>query len=289
MHIDDWQNNGERLSNVKSRQGRLGPFKKPPTAWKCVLQARLFIVVFFLNLPCPAATQPLTIITDPYPPLGYVNPDGKIVGFTVDVIKLLLKRTGIEGNFEMYPWARAYEMAQTEKDILIYQLTYTKERARLFQLVGPVLSIRYYFYKLKDRKDVVVRNLADAKRFLVGTVRDYFAHRYLLESGFEEGKNLEVTHEDNINLKKLADRRIDLMILIEITFPYRARALGYDSGDFEKTFLVYAEDAYIGFSRQTSTNTVSRFAKALASIKKDGSYYSILKKYGVSSPGKGKK
>ena len=257
--------------------------------WKMVVQALFLMAAFFLIFPCPAAAQPLTIITDPYPPLGYVNKDGEIVGFTVDVINLLLKRTGIEGQFEMYPWARAYEMAKKDKNILIFQLTYTKERERLFQLVGPVLSIRYYFFKLKDRKDVVVRNIADAKRFLVGTVRDYFAHRYLLENGFEEGKNLEVTHEDNINLKKLADRRIDLMILIEITFPYRVRELGYDRDDFEKTLLVYSEDGYIGFSRQTSANIVSRFTKALEAIKKDGSYDSILEEYGVSSPVEGKK
>ncbi len=262
--------------------------KKPANAWKFVVPAWLFMVAFFMVFPFPTDAQHLTIITDSYPPLGYVNKDGKIVGFSVDVIKLLLKQTGIEGKFEMYPWARAYEMAQKENDILIYQLTYTNERARLFQLVGPVLSIRYYFFKLKNRKDVVVRNLADAKRYLVGTVRDYFAHRFLLENGFEEGKNLEVTYEDNINLKKLADRRIDLMMLIEITFPYRVRELGYDGNDFEKTLLVYSEDAYIGFSRQTSPITVSRFAKALETIKKDGSYYRILERYGVSRPVEGK-
>jgi polar amino acid transport system substrate-binding protein len=264
-------------------------FRAPAALWRKLGRMMIFIVILYLLMPCPTAAQPLTIITDPYPPLGYVHKDGEIVGFTVDVIKLLLKRTGIEGKFEMYPWARAYEMAQKEKDILIYQLTYTKERDRLFQLVGPVLSVRYYFFKLKERKDVVVKNLADAKKFLVGTVRDYFAHRYLLENGFEEGKNLEVTHDDNINLKKLADRRIDLMILIEIVFSYRARELGYNRDDFEKTFLIHSEDAYIGFSRQTSKITVSRIAKALEAAKKDGSYYRILERYGVSRPVEGKK
>jgi polar amino acid transport system substrate-binding protein len=66
-------------------------------------------VILFLIFPYLAAAQPLTIVTDPCPPLGYVNKDEEIVGFTVDVIKLLLERTGIEGKFEMYPWARAYE------------------------------------------------------------------------------------------------------------------------------------------------------------------------------------
>ena len=89
---------------------------------KCPTAARLNFrrlviasVILCLILPLLAAGQPLTIISDPYSPL-----DGKIVGFTIDVIKLLLERTGIQGKFEMYPWARAYKMAQEEKDILIF-------------------------------------------------------------------------------------------------------------------------------------------------------------------------
>ncbi len=288
MHVKRYQIKGSHLLSVKHRPGRIGVFKQPATARKMAFQDWFFIVIFLLGFPCLAFAQPLTIITDPYPPLGYVNKDGEIVGSTVDIIRLLLKRTGIDGKFVMYPWARAYEMAQNKKDILIYQLTYSKERERLFQLVGPILSSREYLFKLKERKDVAVNDLEDAKRYLVGTVRDYFAHRYLLENGFEEGKNLEVVHDDDINLKKLVSSRIDLMVLTEYTFYYRVKEAGYDRDDFEKALLVYSEDAYIAFSRQTSPDVVSRIAKALVAIKMDGSYDRIMEKWGVPTPTKGK-
>jgi polar amino acid transport system substrate-binding protein len=240
-------------------------------------------VIFCLILPRLTAGQPLTIISDPYPPLGYVK-DGKIVGFTVDVIKLLLERTGIEGKFEMYPWARAYLKAQKEKDILIYQLSYSKERERLFQLVGPILHESEYLFKLKDRTDVIVKNLADAKQYYVGSVRDYFHHKYLIKNGFEEGKNLEATYSDDMNIKKLVSRRIDLMITSEISFSYRVKNLGYHRDDFEKTLQVVSSDSYLAFSRQTSPNVVSRFAEALDAIKADGSLDRILAEYGVHLP-----
>ncbi len=263
---------------------KTGFFGNATTPLANFLRVWHFFVILFLIFPCLAAAQPLTIISDPYPPLGYVDKDGEIVGFTVDIIRLLLKRTGIEGKFVMYPWARAYEMAQKEKDILIYQLSYSKERERLFHLVGPILHESEYLFKLKDRKDVVVKNLEDAKNYRVGTVRDYFHHRYLLENGFEEGKNLEATHGDDMNIMKLISGRIDLMITSEIAFSYRVKELGYNRDDFQKTISVVSDDSYIAFSRQTSPHVISRFAEMLEAIKKDGSYYRILEKYGVSGP-----
>jgi polar amino acid transport system substrate-binding protein len=257
-----------------------GFFKSPTGAWINFRRLVLVSVILCLILPRLAAGQPLKIITDPYPPFGYVK-DGEIVGCTVDLIKLLLKRTGIDGKFVMYPWARAYKMAQKEKDILIYQLAYSEERDRLFQLVGPIYHSTDWLWKLKIRKDIVLQNLEDARQYRVGTVRDYFTHKYLLENGFKEGKNLEAVYDDDMNVKKLVSGRIDLMILDEVVFNYRVGVSGYSRDDFEKAFAVISQKSYLGFSRQTSPNVVSRFAEALASMKKDGSYYSILQEYGV--------
>ena len=279
---------GDSVENIFPATSRwnMGFFQGPTTPRINFKRLVLVSVILYLILPRLAAGQPLTIITDPYPPLGYVK-DGEIVGFTVDVIKLLLERTGIQGEFKMYPWARAYEMAQKEKDILIYQLSYSEERARLFQLVGPILHESEYLFKLKNRKDVIVNNLADAKQYRVGSVRDYFHHKYLLENGFEEGKNLETTYGDDMNIKKLVSRRIDLMITSEISFFYRVGELGYNRDDFERTLQVVSDDSYLAFSRETSPNVVAQFAKALDAIKADGSLDRILAKYGVH-PQKGK-
>lgn len=126
-------------------------FEDPTVAWRNFRRMVLFGVILYLIVPCVATGQPLTIVSDPYPPFGYVK-DGEIVGFTVDLIKSLLKRTGIEGEFVIYPWARSYEMAQKEKDILIYQLTYTEKRDRLFQLVGPIYRATDCLWELKSGK-----------------------------------------------------------------------------------------------------------------------------------------
>ena len=244
-------------------------------------QVALCAMVLFLMAPWATAGQSLTIVSDPYPPLGYVQ-DGKIVGLTVDLITLLLQRTGIEGKFAMYPWARAYEMAQKEKDILIYQLTYTEERARLFQLIGPIVGDTDCLWKLKSRTDIVVNNLDEAKKYRIGVVRGYFVHTYLLQHGFEEGKNLEPVHDDELNIKKLVSGRIDMMFLAELIFNYRIKELGYNRDDFEIALPVITNEGYLGFSRQTSPDVVESFKYALEAIKKDGSYNEIMKEYGIN-------
>jgi polar amino acid transport system substrate-binding protein len=240
--------------------------------------ALVVVTILCLIVPGRAAAQPLTIVSSEYPPLGYVK-DGEIVGITVDLIKVLLKRTGIDGKFAMYSWPRAYEMAQTQKDVAIYTLTYSEERARLFQLVGPIVQDTECFFKLKTRKDVVVKDLNDAKRYRIGVVRGSFARGYLLERGFEEGKNVETVHEDDLNAKKLASGRIDLMLLPEKNFIDRVKRLGYKADDFENAMPVFFDYSYLAFSKQTSPDVVARFATELDAIKKDGSYYRIMGPY----------
>ena len=181
---------------------RKQPHRPLPVLWRKSRRLMLSGAIYLLMAPSLVFGQHLTIISDSSPPLGYVK-DGEIVGVTVDLIKLLLERTGIEGKFVMYPWSRAYRIAQEEKDILIYQLTYTEERARLFQLIGPIVSSTDCLWKLKSRKDIVVKNLEDAKRYRIGVVKDYFVYTYLIQNGFEDGRNLEPIHDDDLNFKKL--------------------------------------------------------------------------------------
>lgn len=258
-------------------------FQDSTVAWRNLIRMPLFAFILCLTVPCVAAGQSLTIVSDPYPPLGYVK-DGEIVGVSVDLIKLLLQKTGIEGKFKMYPWARAYKMAQKEKNILIYQLTYTEERARLFQLIGPIVGDTDCLWKLKSRKDIVLHELDDAKRFRIGVVRGYYVHTYLLQNGFEEGKNLDPVHDDDLNINKLLSGRVDMMFLAELVFNYRIKELGYNRDDFEKALPVISNQGYLGFSRQTSPDVVKRFEEALKAIKKDGSYARIMREYGVQLP-----
>lgn len=223
--------------------------------------------------------QELQIVSDPYPPLGYVNKNGEIVGITVEIIRALLKETQINGTFRMLPWARAYKLAQTDENIAIYTLAKNKERERLFKLVGPVIQSKYYLFKLKKRHDIQLDSLSDAEKYLVGVVTDYYSHKYLLSREFKEEKNFEKVHNSELNLRKFAAERVDLLISTEVDFNYQVIELGYDLNHFEKALFVTSADSYIGFSRKTNNEIVKRFEQALDKIRADGTYDKILDRY----------
>jgi len=126
----------------------------------------LFILTVMLNFSNVFALE-LQIVSDPFPPLGYESKDGEIVGLTVNVIRALLEETEIKGKFGMLPWARAYHIAKTQENILIYSLVKTEERQNIFKLVGPFLHEKAYLYKLKKRKDIQLDSLDDIRKYKV--------------------------------------------------------------------------------------------------------------------------
>lgn len=246
------------------------------------MRAKIICVSMLIMLMCfNAQAFELQIISDPYPPLGYVNKDGTIVGLTVDIIKALLKETGIKGRFYMLPWARAYLMAQTDENILIYTLIKNEERERLFNLVGPIIKSEYYLYKLKKRNDIKIDSLNDAKKHLIGVVNDYYSHKYLISQGFKEKKNLDKIHNSALNFKKFIAERFDLLICPEFDFKYQAKKFGYDLNIFEKAYFVTSVDAYIGFSRKTDKKIVKSFKQALINIRANGTYDKISDRYKI--------
>ncbi len=50
----------------------------------------------------------------------------------------------------MFVWARAYEIALHEKNVLIYSIKRTSERESLFKWVGVIVPIDFYFYALAE-------------------------------------------------------------------------------------------------------------------------------------------
>ena len=122
--------------------------------------------------------QTITVVTEHAPPLSYLKND-QIVGAATEIIEMVLENENINYHISLYPWARAYSMAFKE-NVLIYPISRTVEREKLFKWVGSVYEIQYYFFKLKKRKGIKVFNLEDAKKYQIGVVRKDVRYQYLL-------------------------------------------------------------------------------------------------------------
>lgn len=229
--------------------------------------------------------ESLTIVTEEMPPFNYTE-NGNVTGMATEVVRAVLNRAGLSGEFRVLPWKRAYQTALRRPNVLIYSIGRSPEREEKFQWVGVIAPVNFYFFKLQRRGDVVVDSLAEARRYRVGAVSGDYTLSFLESNGFQEGQNLDITSSFTLNIRKLYQERIDLILVDELTMAslihQEARAgRPYQMADLGRALFMENLSAgmYMAFSRGTPAPTVSSARDALASLKADGTYTAILDQY----------
>lgn len=241
-----------------------------------MLNKILFIVLLLLPLAATAAS--FNIYTENFGRSSYYE-DGELHGFGVDIVREIQKRVGNKSNIEMLPWVRAYMYLKTRKNTVLFQTALTKERKNYFKWVGPISVIRWGFYARKDSK-LKINSLEDAKKVsLIGTCKDDAKEQYLKSKGFKNLKSIhsgDAYHQNIVNLKRGA---VDLIIMSEEAMIRESEKLGFEMNDFKMIYEIDRNYLYIAFSRDVSSKIVNKWQKALNSMKKDGTYTRIMRKY----------
>ena len=228
----------------------------------------------------PACAETITVVTEEYPPYNFTE-DGKLTGLCTDVVQAVLQHLKIEGRFQVLPWARAYESAQAQENVLIYSITRTPEREKLFKWMGPLASIEWYLFGRPDRH-LQLDTLDDARKLQVGTVNADVGEQFLQGRGFALGKQLQSSNRHETNYEKLRAGRLDLWIMNESSASHIARRAGDDpQRTLEKTLRLpeLASGTYMAFGPKTSDALVARFRAGLDAIRADGTYEALQKKW----------
>jgi len=228
-----------------------------------------------------AQAESLKIVTEEFPPYNYTE-DGEVTGFSTEVIRAVLKEVQMTGEFQSMPWARAYETAKSSDSVLIYSIGRTPQREKLFKWVGVVTPIQHYLYSSPQRK-LVFDQLEQAKPYQIATVNEDVGEQFLITKGFVKGKNLQSSSKYEVNYEKLKLGRVDLWIMTDLGAAYLARKAGDDP---QKTLArsytmrdLDGEGLYLAFGIRTPDTLVERLRKGLATIKKNGTYDALKKKW----------
>ena len=202
--------------------------------------------------------------------------NGRPAGPANEIVETTLKRAGFtDTSIGLYPWARAYDMALQEPNVLIYLIARTPARETQFKWVGEFVHVEYHLYKLRDQKDIVVRNLQDAKNYTIGVMRDDVRHQYLQAQGF--GK-LVVSSLVADNFKKLVNRQVQLLPMSETGALQLCEDTGIACANLEKVFTLDAMTTglYMAYSKSTPDDVVARTAAAFAKLKADGTVARLM-------------
>ena len=202
----------------------------------------------------------------------------RVAGPATEVVEKTLQTAGLtDYQIKLYPWARAYDMALKEPGVLIYLIARTPVREQQFQWAGEVMQIQYHLYRLRNRTDIHVGTLADAKNYTIGVMRDDVRQQYLQTKGFFR---LVLSAQSIDNFNKLIKHQVDLIPLAEVDTRGLCQQAHFDCSNLERVLTLdeASTGLYMAYSTSTDTSIVQKTRRAFDKLKADGSVRRIMEK-----------
>ena len=234
-----------------------------------------FAKIYARWLPAEIPPGIFQLVTEEYPPVTFMR-DGKPSGFVTDMVREIAARQKIPDNTRLTSWKNAYNMARLHPKVVLFSAERTPEREKLFQWVGPVGKNSATLYAKKG-SGIQIDSLEEAKAIAaIATTTNWFTEQHLKREGF---KNLLSSPDPRANIRQLMENEVQLSIFTDITIPEIVRDAGYGMQDLEPIFTVVQTYFYIAMSRDTPAEVVQAWQSTLDSLKKDGTYEEIYRRY----------
>ncbi|MFT4927497.1 MAG: polar amino acid transport system substrate-binding protein [Phenylobacterium sp.] len=230
-----------------------------------------------------AASQSLRIVTEDLPPYNYRTPDGSLSGASTRIVQALLLKLDIEAQIEILPWARAYKLAMTEPNVLIFSLLRTKKRENSFHWLSAITPIKIKVFALPESQVKPFTDLNQLGHMTLGVVRnssqvDFVRlHKNVTAKNLIFGRSFEQLYRMNVL------GRVDLFMAPEMLVYYLNSKL--DTQKHKRPLPVYAlpsrlqRKLHLAMSKTTSIQTVRRFRLALNQMHKSGETGNILDQF----------
>jgi polar amino acid transport system substrate-binding protein len=223
----------------------------------------------------PLFSAELTILTENLPPLNYLK-ENVLVGPSVEIVKEIQRKVGSHEQIKVYPWARAYKMALEEENVVLFSMTYTKDRYDKFKWIGPLARKRDILVAKKG-SGMKIGSLEDAKKVgRIGTLRDDNREIFLKSYGFT---NLDPVSDEQQNARKLVLGRIDLWAYKKPGLKTVCELAEVDPNEVEEVYNLREVDLMIAFSKKTSDATVKMWKNAFNEMVADGTIMQIRRKW----------
>lgn len=222
----------------------------------------------------------LLVLTEHSPPLSYEQ-NGRLLGVSTDIFLEMCRRSEIDvtrKDIRIWPWARSYDEALHSPDVVLYSMARTMEREALFQWVGPIMDVRCTVVARKRTKmeiDDIRQSVID---YRIGTVPKSAPELRLIEMGVGTGQ-LHRVHDMKLNVKKLAEGRIDALIFNEPAIFHTIKGLGLDPDDYEVVKTIMEFPLYYAISRDTNPELVNKLQESLDLMKAEGGIKQIRARY----------
>ncbi len=238
------------------------------------------VVIYFGVFSVSSSAEKITVITEYLPPFQLKNSDGSLGGYATEVINELFAISNDESCIEIVTWARGYDRALNEKNILIYSIAHTKSRHSLFHWVGSIRYERFFFWGLKSQFTEPFKNIEQLKKMSVATPKDHNSEQFLTSNGF---KNIYRVVNNEQQVQMLYRQRVDMVLGNSLVIKSQANELGHNPADLMPIFEAYSLNNSLdfAFSIKTDIKLVKRYQDAFLQLINSGKLAEIRNKWSI--------
>jgi len=210
-----------------------------------------------------------------YPPFSFVNTDGELVGFDVDIANAVAERMGVEVDIQTSPWnGIVAALAGGRFDACICSMSVTEERQRAVDFTDSYYSAGLSVWVRADNTDI--NSLDDLEGKRVGSTLGETGNQWAVENGKGKWRNQTFQGLPDM-LSGLTTGRVDAIIGDDVPIYVALRENNpnirmVEVGDMPRW------PAAISI-QQNKPELMAALNEALAEIKADGTYQDIVDKW----------
>ena len=229
------------------------------------------------------ASQPTIMVGGDrdYPPYEFLDKDGKLAGYNVDLTRAIADVMGMKVEFRFGGWSEMRNALIGGSVGVLQGISYSEERTRTLSFSPPHTIISHAIFARKDTPAVSTIEELRGKEIVV--FRDGIMHDYLVSLGFV--KNLVMTETPADALRLLASGKHDYAVLAMLPGMYIIRE--HKLSNLVPVARSISTQRYCYAVRKGNEELLARFNEGLAILKKTGQYQEIYDRWlGVLGPPK---
>ena len=215
-------------------------------------------------------------LDDAFPPMGFKDAKGEIVGFDIDLAKAVAAKMGIAVEFKPVAWdGIIFSLNKGDIDVIWNGLTITDERKKQIAFSVPYLDNRQI---IMVKAASAFQTKADLKTKIAGHQLGSSSEAALKgDAAFASSLKDVRKYQDNQQaLMDLSAGRIDAVVVDEIVGRY---AMAKKPGEYRVLAETLGNELYgIGF-RMKDESFRAELGKALAAVIADGTADAIAKQW----------
>lgn len=240
-----------------------------------------FMLMFFLT--ATGYTETATVVLNDYPPFSWVA-NNTSQGTNYDIITAAFKAAGVEPKISIEPVSRganSFKTRETRFFVTSPQAAKSngiaEEKTEFLPICDVVFTFGYF--KSHQKKPIDWKTFDDLKQYRIGYIQGDGAVAMLEGKGLK----LDVSTTLDAGLKKLMEKRIDLLLGIDSSMHFILHKthpnLNNDLVETNKYLFFVPGGFYYWKDDTEAKKLIEKYKTGWGIIKKNGTSMQILKKY----------